>query len=69
MESEKRAVQDFNGPKKSEAKAVEFRPLPIDRPTPNIVEGGPKDSIFSQHQTFKIPESNIHDTAATNQMN
>jgi hypothetical protein len=56
MESEKRAVRDFHGAVNSEAKDKAFSLLPTDRAKPDMVEGGRKDSKFSEHIIIEIPE-------------
>jgi hypothetical protein len=59
MESEKRAIQDFNIAVNSEAKDQAFLPLPNFRPIMNMAEGDLKDSEFNQNRKIEIQESNL----------
>jgi hypothetical protein len=59
MESEKRAIQDFNIAVKSEAKDQAFLPLPNVEPIMNMAERDLKDSEFNQHRKSEIQESNL----------
>jgi hypothetical protein len=63
MESEKKAVRDFHGALKSEAKGEAFCPSPTDGPEPGMVDIGPRDSKFSQNTKFEIPEFKPYETA------
>jgi transcriptional regulator of met regulon len=54
MESEKRAIQDFNIAVNSEAKGQAFLPLPTGRPIMNMTEGGLNDLEFRQHRKTEI---------------
>jgi hypothetical protein len=65
MECEKRAVRDFHGPVNPDAKGEAFLRLPIDKPRPNIVEGGPNISEFNPHQKIQIPAPNPWSTTET----